>query len=60
MRRTLNWFRCLFGGALLALLLGGLPAAGLAQNTGVAGSAIYVPTGGTIRLQMSSKKPINP
>jgi pilus assembly protein CpaC len=58
MRRKLNWFRCLFGGALLALLLGGLPAVGLAQNTGVTGAAIYVPTGGTIRLQMQSKKPI--
>ena len=58
MHRTLFWFRGLLGGALLALLLGGLPGVGRAQNQGVAGSAIYVPTGGTIRLQMLSKKPI--
>ncbi len=47
---------------MLALLLqGALPATSLAQpnqNTGVAGTAIYVPTNGTVRLQMSSKKPI--
>jgi pilus assembly protein CpaC len=59
MHRTLIWFRGLLGGALLALLLGGLPATGLAQpTTGVSGTAVYVPTGGTIRLQMSSKKAI--
>ncbi len=59
MRRTLFWFRGLFGGALLALLLGALPLTGLAQPpAGVTGAALYVPTGGTIRLQMSSKKPI--
>jgi len=59
MHRKLFWFRSLLGGALLALVLGGLPAVGRAQPVqGAAGSAIYVPTGGTIRLQMSSKKPI--
>jgi pilus assembly protein CpaC len=58
MRRTILRFRSLLGGALLALLLGGLPAAGHAQNTGVTGTAVYVPTGGTVPFQMSSKKPI--
>jgi pilus assembly protein CpaC len=59
MHRTLIWFRGLLGGALLALLLGGLPAVSLAQPVGgVSGTAVYVPTGGTIRLQMSTKKPI--
>ena len=59
MHRKLFWFRGLLGGALLALLLGGMPATGLAQpNVGVAGTAVYVPTGGTIRFQMATKKPI--
>jgi pilus assembly protein CpaC len=58
MHRTLFWFRGLLGGALLALVLGGLPGVGRAQNQGVAGAAIYVPTGGTIRLQMKDKRPI--
>ncbi len=67
MHRTLFWFRGLFGGTLLALVMGGLPSAGHAQpaqppqpgqSTGVAGTAILVPTGGTRPLQMSSKRPI--
>jgi pilus assembly protein CpaC len=58
MHRTLFWFRGLLGGALLALALGGLPGVVQAQDQAAGGPAIYVPTGGTIPLQMKSKKPI--
>lgn len=56
MHRTNPKLRSLVWGTLLALLVGGLPSS-QAQDAG-RGSALIVPIGGTVRLQMKSKKPI--
>jgi pilus assembly protein CpaC len=58
MHRTKSMRRALLGGLVLALLAGGLPQAGKAQDAGKLGSVIIVPLNGTARLQMTTKKPI--
>jgi pilus assembly protein CpaC len=58
MHRTTCRFRSLAGGALLALLA--CAVAGLrSQDTLPRSAAVIVPLNGTIRLQMSNKKPIS-
>lgn len=49
----------LLGGLLLALFLVGRPAALTAQIPGTSGSALMVPIGGTVPLQMTTKKAIS-
>jgi pilus assembly protein CpaC len=56
MHRTTRWFGPLAGGILAALLVA-LPA-GRAQDL-PRGSAVLVPLNGTLRLQMSTRRPIS-
>ena len=49
----------LLGGLLLALFLVGRPDALTAQIPGTSGSALMVPIGGTVPLQMNTKKAIS-
>ncbi len=49
----------LLGGLLLALFLVGRPDALTAQIPGTSGSALMVPIGGTVPLQMTTKKAIS-
>src|SRR4051812_46185372 len=58
MHRTKTRPRALFSALLLALIVGGLPAVGRAQPVGPANKAIIVPVNGTVRFQMTTKKPI--
>jgi len=58
MHRTNPKLRTLVWGTLLALLVGGLPNSQAQEPAAGRGSALIVPIGGTVRLQMKSKKPI--
>jgi len=57
MHRTTHFWRYCVWGTLLALLVSGLLQVP-AQDGGPRPSALIVPIGGTVRLQMKSKKPI--
>ena len=62
MRRTTRSLRALLGGLLLALFVGGLAGEGHAQepkDVKTIGKAVIVPLNQTVRLQMTSKKPIS-
>lgn len=59
MHRTICRPGTLTAWALLALLLGGFAATSRAQTTGTSGSALIVPINGTVKLQMTTKKPIS-
>jgi pilus assembly protein CpaC len=59
MHRTTRWFRILAGGVLVALLAGTLAGGGHAQDALPSSKAVIVPLNGTVRLQMSTKKPIS-
>src|SRR5450631_3544033 len=63
MRRMTRTMRTLCGGMLLALLLAGLARESTAQEPAkevqALGKALIVPLNQTIRLQMTSKKPIS-
>ena len=50
--------RNLLGATLLALLSLGAPGRCPAQPAGTSGSSLIVPINGTVKLQVSSKKPI--
>src|SRR5258708_7043606 len=59
MHRTLFRPRAfLLGGLLLALVASGRPEAAPAQIPGTSGNAVTVPIGGTVPLQLSTKKDI--
>src|SRR5260370_42368331 len=59
MHRTLFRPRTLLMGSLaLALLLAARPDAGVAQIPGTTGAALPVPINGSVKLQLSTKKPI--
>src|SRR4051812_37655613 len=58
MHRTISFWRICVWGSLLALLVSGLAQAQIQQDIGGRSSALIVPIGGTVRLQMKSKKPI--
>ncbi len=58
MHRTLCRTGTLAAAALLALAVGA-PGTGRAQPAGTIGSSLIVPINGTVKLQMSSKKPIS-
>jgi pilus assembly protein CpaC len=57
MHRTTRWFGPLAGGILAALLVA-LPHGSRAQDL-PRGAAVLVPLNGTLRLQMSTKRPIS-
>jgi pilus assembly protein CpaC len=57
MHRILR-MRTHLGALLLALIVIGVGDHGAAQEGGPRGSALIVPIGGTVRLQMTTKKPI--
>lgn len=58
MHRTISFWRFCVWGSLLALLGSGLAQAQIQQDIGGRSSALIVPIGGTVRLQMKTKKPI--